>query len=332
MIRRVLISATVLAASTLAVLAPAASADSLFGVIIQTPLDSPDVAPLREASPSSVRFLLNWDAVQPTKGPCNAGSNYAPGTGPTANNCDWSGVDQIVSVAAQAGTRGFPFLFGSPDWLTGASKATSRHPYVPPIYSASDEAAWRDFVSAAVDRYGPGGTFWQTFSGTPHPVNAWQVWNEPTSPAYFAPRPDVSKYVQLLKISHAAIKGADPHAQVVLAGVFGTPLAAGGGIDMPEFFKRLYAVPGAERYFDIAAVHPKHHTLTSTPKGQARLLGKAFSMFRHMQAQWHLAGVNWFSWRDAPKNLSSCAACPYAGLLQLDGTKKPAFDAFLRFN
>ena len=89
-IRRLLISAAVLAVTALGALAPSASASNLFGVIIQTPLDGSDVAPLSEAGPSSVRFLLNWETVQPTKGPCNAGSNYSPGTGPTANNCDWS--------------------------------------------------------------------------------------------------------------------------------------------------------------------------------------------------------------------------------------------------
>lgn len=368
------LTATAIAAVALAfaLAASTAAARGLFGVIAQTPLGTADVAPLQSARPATVRFLLDWSTVQHTRGPCNAGSNFSPGTGPEANNCDWAAIDENISYAAQAGARGLPFLFGSPSWLRAASKASSAHPYVPPIYRAADRSAWQDFVSAAVDRYGPGGKFWETFSGTPHPVHSWQVWNEPTSPAYFAPRPNVARYVQLLKISHRAIKSADHGAEVVLAGVFGTPLPAGGGIDMPKYFKRLYAIAGVERYFDVAAVHPyspgiggvrlqietardlmrqngdahtklwiteigwasdgpKHHTLTSTRKGQARLLRKAFSMMRANRARWHLAGVNWFSWRDAPKDLSSCSACPYTGLLELDGAEKPAFGAFTGF-
>ncbi len=371
--RRVLTSLAVLAVTLTAGLAPAASANGLFGVIVQTPLHDGDVAPLREANPDSVRSLFFWENVQATKGPCHANSNFSPGTGPTANNCDWSSLDQTVRAAAQAGVKSFPFLFGSPKWLSAADKATPAHPYVPPVYNSADRTAWSNFVRAAVERYGRGGVFWNEFPGTARPVTDWQIWNEPTSPAYFAPRPNVAKYVSLVRLSNTVINKADPKAKVVLAGVFGTPRSAGGGIDMPTFFERLYDVPGVARFFDAAAIHPyspglrgvrlqvetarrlmseggdasaqlwisevgwasdgpKGHTLTSTRRGQARLLTATFNMLKQNRTRWHLAGVNWFSWRDAPEDQSSCAACPWAGLIELDDTKKPAFNAFKKFS
>lgn len=368
---RTAIAAAIVLVALLAA-APSASARGIFGVINQTPLGDEDVEPLREARPASLRVLVLWDFVQPTQGKCTSSGTYDPSTGPGSNHCDWSSIDQIVRVAAAAGVKTFPYLFGTPDWLKSTRKASPRRPWAPPLYARSDRGAWKRFVRAAVERYGRGGDYWLENPGARKPVREWQVWNEPTSPAYFAPRPDVELYFKLLKLSYGTIHRADPRAKVVLAGVFGTPRGRGGGIDMPEYFEQLYAIKRVERFFDIAAVHPyspgirgvrlqieavrrfmqaggdrrtklwiseigwasagpKGHTLTSTRRGQGRLLRSAFKLIEEMRRKWRIAGVNWFSWRDAPEDQSSCAACPWAGLLELDGTKKPAYRAFGKF-
>lgn len=370
-LRTVSLAAAVAVVALLA-FAPAAGARGLFGVINQTPIDGNDVEPLRAANPESIRILVLWNNIQPTKGRCTPATAYDPGMGPGTNHCDWSSIDAMVGTAAEAGVRAFPYLFGTPDWLRSTRRGTRRKPWVPPLYSRSDRRAWKQFVKAAVQRYGVGGVFWQETAGRRKAVRAWQVWNEPSSPAYFAPRPNVAQYARLLRMSYRVIHRVNRRAKVVLAGVFGTPRRRGGGISMPEFFKQLYDIRWAKRVFDIAAVHPyspgirgvrlqinavrrfmaqggdrrkrlwitelgwasqgpRGHTLTSTRRGQARLMRKAFRMVRRERRQWRLAGVHWFSWRDAPLGQSSCAACPWTGLLEEDGTRKPAFRMFRRF-
>lgn len=351
----------------------AARGANLFGVINQVPVGPDDVEPLRGINPATFRTLVLWNNIQPTRGRCAPSGEYDPTTGPGSNHCDWSSIDATVGTAAAAGVRVFPFLFGTPDWLKSTRKATKRYPWVPPLFARSDRGAWKRFVRAAVNRYGPDGLYWQENPGARAPIREWQIWNEPTSPAYFGPRPDVERYFKLLRLSYGTVHRASPRAKVVLAGVFGTPRSVGGGIPMPEFFKRLYAIKRSKRFFDIAAVHPyspgirgvefqvaavrrmmrqgkdkrtklwvselgwsssgpKGHTLTSTRRGQARLLRKAFELLLAKRRAWRLAGVNWFSWSDAPPELSSCAACPWTGLIEQDGTTKPAYRAFEKFN
>jgi hypothetical protein len=43
-----------------------------------------------------------------------------------------------------------------------------------------------------------------------------------------------------------------------------------------------------------------------------------------------LRGVFWYSWRDKDGGDQICAWCGHAGLLNLDGSPKPALDAFTR--
>jgi hypothetical protein len=258
-IRRALIPALVLVAALLVAI-PAtslAAKKEFYGVVLQDPTGPDDAAPLREAKVGHIRFLLSWNQVQPTTGPCTASSNYNPGQGAGANNCDWSYYDHLLGNAANGGAEGLPFFFGTPSWTNSARKATQRKPWVPPVYGKADQQAWQAFVGAAVDRYGQGGVFWdENQYSTPQPITNWQIWNEPSSPAYFSPRPDASKYGKLLKLGAKAVHQADQSAKVMLAGVFGTPRRRGGGIDMPDWFDRLYKVKGIEKSFDIAAMHP----------------------------------------------------------------------------
>ena len=59
------------------------------------------------------------------------------------------------------------------------------------------------------------------------------------------------KYVNLLKISHDAIKAKDSHALIVLAGMPGF-----GDSKAWVFLDNIYDVAGIKDYFDVAALHP----------------------------------------------------------------------------
>ena len=96
--------------------------------------------------------------------------------------------DLVVGGLASRGIRPVPFVYGSPTWVGNGTSPR------PPLDSAADEQAWRDFLKAAVARYGPGGSYWankyhQQFgaSATPLPIQSWQIWNEPNLKRCFAP-------------------------------------------------------------------------------------------------------------------------------------------------
>jgi hypothetical protein len=118
--------------------------------------------------------------------------------------------------------------------------------------------AWKHFLQAAVNRYGPGGSYWDTVyrprygaDAKPLPIESWQIWNEPNLKKYFAPSPSVEQYARLLQISHDAIKKVDPQARIVLAG-----MPNYGGINAWDFLDSLYSGPVTKRDFDAVALHP----------------------------------------------------------------------------
>ena len=92
------------------------------------------------------------------------------------------------------------------------------------------------------------------------PIERWQIWNEPSFD-YYWPQPFASSYVPLLAAAHAAIKAADPTAQVVLPGF---PDLAW------QFLATIYQQGGGvQRDFDVVAAHP----YTAQPANVLRFLG-----------------------------------------------------------
>jgi hypothetical protein len=218
---------------------PASAAPSEFYGIAQGTLDLQDYEGMQAAKVHTERFLLRWRTVEPTKG-----------------SFDWTDEDNFIGQLASHGIRPLPFLWGSPTWVGNGALAQ------PPLNSAADQTAWKDFLTRAVSRYGPGGTYW----GAPYhqkygagatvlPVQSWQIWNEPNLKKFFTPGQSVAqsaqKYANLLKISHDAIKAKDSKAQIVLAGMPGF-----GDSKAWIFLDNIYAVAGIKNYFDVTALHP----------------------------------------------------------------------------
>ena len=72
-------------------------------------------------------------------------------------------------------------------------------------------------------RYGPNGSFWAENPRLPQrPIRTWQIWNEQNF-KYFVAQPNPAEYGKLVKLSYAAIKGADPGAKLILGGLFARP-------------------------------------------------------------------------------------------------------------
>jgi hypothetical protein len=89
------------------------------------------------------------------------------------------------------------------------------------------------------------------------------VWNEPNGPYFWNDGFDASgnaiqapfaNYLKLLRAAHPAIKAADPHARVVLAGLIPASFTHGVA-GSTNALSALYA-SGAGGLFDVVTIHP----------------------------------------------------------------------------
>ena len=266
---------------------------------------------------------------------------------------DWSHYDGVIGNAARNGIRVLATVYSSPEWAEPS-------PEYPPLGDRLPE--FEDFARAAIRRYGSGGAFWKENPDVPKlPITAWQLWNEPNSPLFWKPAPDASDYLELLRGFDSAVRGADPEARIILGGLFPTPR---GGIDMDDFVATVYR-GGGKGLFDAAAVHPYAATpsdaiddvaqargamdgfddrskpiwitevgwasggqpsgLTVGPDRQADYLRQTYEMAVGDRKRLGIAGVIWYSLNDAPGTVWPA----HCGLFTLDGSAKPAWDAFV---
>jgi hypothetical protein len=337
----------------LAIFPPSASAvpRELFGISKGQPLTQRDFRKMESTRVRTLRFAINWYAVQPDPGSPN-----------------WGLTDKFVGDLAARGIRPVPFVYGSPSWV-------AKKPNRPPLGSARKVRAWRRFLTLVVSRYGRGGNYWsgayrqQHPNGKPKPITALQIWNEPTLPKFFPRRKTTRKYAKLVKLSHRAINRVDRRAKVVLAGLTGYAKPRAW-----NFLDKLYRVNGIKRRFDVAALHPyavtidqfrsearrirrvmrSHHDgrsalwltevgwgsapstrrfpLNTGRRGQKRMLQKSFRLVLRKRRSWHIQRLFWFHWRDPPRGTGAyCSFCPSAGLLKHSHEPKPAYRAFRRF-
>ncbi len=134
--------------------------------------------------------------VQPTKG------------GPL----DWSGVDCLVDGRRQGRDRraAVPLRRAHLGGPAGRTFRRTPAPRTLPVRTGAAAHRLDEFLTQAVARYGPGGSFWAENPSLPkRPIRTWQIWNEPNF-KYFVARPNPAEYGKLVKISYAAIKGVDP--------------------------------------------------------------------------------------------------------------------------
>jgi hypothetical protein len=314
------------------------------GISPQSPADDADYALMAEAGIESLRLPLGWPSVEPQS--------------PSYTSPDWSDFDRSVALAAEHGMRVFPFVWGSPSWVTGQQ-------LVEPVRHAWGGRAWGSFLREAVRRYGPYGAFWRENPDLPaFPIRDWEIWNEENI-VTFSARPEPSRYARLLRIAGRAIHRADAGAKVILGGLFGRPLQVPPNVPSGAFLNGVYRAHHVKPFFDGVALHPYvadasamkpqirnlrrvmslHHD-AATPiyvtelgwgsdsfqtrwergmLGQARELDQAFSMLADHRRGWRVAGAWWFSWADAGH---LCQFCDSAGLLTGNREAKPAWYRF----
>jgi hypothetical protein len=194
------------------------------------------------------------------------------------------------------------------------------------------------------------------------PMSDWQLWNEPNSRLFWKPAPSPSGYLELLRGFSRAVHSADPGAQVLLGGLFPTPR---GDVTMVTFLTELYRLGGGQ-FFDAAAVHPyaanPQRAIAATaelrslmnrsgdpdkpiwitevgwastgtrpglivgPTRQADYVRQTFQLALAARDRLRIAGVVWYSLSDTPGPLW----VGHCGLFRLDGSAKPAWEAFTK--
>ena len=105
---------------------------------------------------------------------------------PRRTTLHWGATDKVVGDLAVRGIRPVPFVYGSPAWVAQSPAAAA--------WKHKEGERWRRFLTRLVERYGPGGAYWEGKYEPDHPgaravpITAWQIWNEPNLRAFFLPR------------------------------------------------------------------------------------------------------------------------------------------------
>lgn len=338
------LAALALATAAIAIGAPpGAQARPYVGVYVDEVLDQDPAAQqatfdaIHQAGFGFVRIPFEWARME-----------TAPG------RWDFARYDSLVLAAARAHLRVLPVLYAPPPWAVAAPPAPGQlgmpHP---------DPGLFADYALRLVRRYGPGAALWSA-----HPelaaaaVGGWQIWNEPNHPFWWPGGPDAKAYARLLGAAAAAIRGADPAAVIVAAGI---PESTGGS--MWDFVRDLY-LAGARSSFDVLAIHAYAPTaqgafgLVRATRREMMSFGDAAKPMWITEAGWASGGpasdftrdepgqaladesllgllfdtgdslgvqaLTLFQWQDAVPPSGQRDLWPYhAGLLRADGTAKP---------
>ncbi|MEA2363176.1 MAG: polysaccharide biosynthesis protein PslG [Thermoleophilaceae bacterium] len=182
-----------------------------------------EVRTMQASGVTALRAPFYWWTAEPEKG----------------KRPDFAATDPLVAAAASARIALLPIVVGTPAWAARHPKLRNSPPAGTRAYAA--------FLEALIGRYGPSGSFWTEHPDVPkQPIRDWQIWNEPDHLHYWSDQPYQRDYVQLARAARAAIKDADPGANVVMAGF------------ADRSWDSIAAVyrAGGKGIFDIVAIHP----------------------------------------------------------------------------
>ena len=224
-------------AAALAAGSARAAPSSFFGLVPNADLKPGDYAMIDRGNVGAARVTLSWPAIEP------ADDHFV-----------WRATDRLIGNFASRGIASLPLLFATPSWVAGKSTK-------PPVDSPHQQREWRQFVSAAVARYGVGGAYWsgpyaaQFPARQPQPIDTWQIWNEENGPKHFYPKPKVGRYATLLRISKQAIHELNPRSETLTGGLASKPTGK-GGIDAWDYMRALLKKRSGRQSLDHVALHP----------------------------------------------------------------------------
>ncbi|HUP68720.1 MAG TPA: cellulase family glycosylhydrolase [Acidimicrobiales bacterium] len=166
-----------------------------------------------------VRVDFDWSSIEASPGSFN-----------------WGPTDRVVNQAQARGLRIIALPAYTPAW--------ARPPGTTDKYPPSQPSTFGAFVRAAVQRYSPSG------------VKTWEIWNEPNITGFWQPKPNAAAYTALLQAGASAVRGVDPSATVLSAGLSpATDAADGSQVSPITFLRQIYAANGGPS-FDAVGIHP----------------------------------------------------------------------------
>jgi hypothetical protein len=307
---------------------------------------SQSLAAERRAGVRLIRQQFTWESIERSPG-----------------RYDLSYLDSYVGAAAANGIRLLPTLSDAPAFY---ERPTHQRGFPPP----RDYGKMAAFARVLVKRYGPRGSLWtlpQFSRYRRYAIRSWQIWNEPSLPVYWPPRPSAREYARLLKVVGRAIKREDRRAEIVTAGLPNSKLP--GAVPPTRFIAALYRYAGRSAFDTLAfnayardarelrgllfAIRrvmnsrgdrrapiwitelgwgdrgPRHRFIVGA-RGQARRISSSFRLIQQLRRRLRIRGLVYFSWRDLPQYGRGDLWGLHTGLLRLDGSRKPAYQAFVR--
>ena len=240
-----------------------------FGIVPIFPPSASDAQQMSTAGVESVRLFIYWGLLEPQPGVYN-----------------WSSADALMQNVAAAGLTPAVQFANSPNWIS------PNNPMRPPIYSNSEIGAWQEFLRNFVHRYGPKGSFWAAHPTLPyHPVGSYEIWNEPNLRINWGGPPNARDYLGLLRASKPVIRGVDPSAQILFAGLFPFPRPE-FGVKALKFLNRFYRYKGAKKSFDILSLHP-YSFLPNQVVPTVRLFRKLLNAHRSAKKPIWITELGW---------------------------------------
>jgi len=167
-------------------------------------------------------------------------------TTPSAS-CYGLSYDTLVGTLAKEGMTMLPILMN----FSGASPVPPTPTGAGGSPTTSEFAA---FAAAAVARYGPTGSFWPTCGCTPHPIQAWEIWNEENNGFWWGGTASASGYAAVFTATRDALRSVDPNAVAVVGGLAFDADGQPSFIEPAAMIKTLSATNA--NAFDAVAVHP----------------------------------------------------------------------------
>jgi hypothetical protein len=352
-LRALLLSSALLALSLPAAASAAPIPSDFFGVsspelISRTATErAPVLADQQAAGVRVIRQLFDWSAIEPTKG-----------------SFSWTSTDSFMTSTARAGMEVLPVVLYSPTWASSCPSSTAPPPRQCRPASNSDYGA---FLVTLIGRYGPDGSFWRSNPTLPKvPVTAWQIWNEPNFPSFWGGTPNAAEYADMLKTVAPLIRAADPHAEIVSAGMPDSLVRT--AIRLVPYVNALYAA-GVKGTFDDMGLHIYNNTpdlsvglveqvraimnaggdnaapiwvtewgwassgapsrFTLDLAGQAANTDALMGKLVARHAELNVRGLIEYLWRDGtPQSNTTDVWSNHLGMVFDDYTHKPAWDAF----
>ncbi|MBI3913870.1 MAG: hypothetical protein HY327_06760, partial [Chloroflexi bacterium] len=184
----------------------------------------------RELGASHIVQVFTWREIQPSPAEFH-----------------WEYSDWLVRAAEYYDLRVIARLDKAPRWAVAGEMTADAPP-----------AQLEDFANFA-------GRVAARYRGR---IAAYIIWNEPNLAIEWGNRaPNPGEYAELLRVTSARLRTADPRALVLAAGLAPTNENHAGAMDDRDFLRGLYAA-GARDAFDALAAHPYPFTYApDDPRG-----------------------------------------------------------------